>query len=263
MAALRALRYFGGKAGGGKAQWIASLLPWEWKQSYVEVFGGMFGVGLSRPPVQLETLNDLDERVMNWWRVLRDEPERFGRAVTMTPISRVEHARSIQDMDDPSLTPFERALAFHVFAQQSVYAQYNSENGVWSGAWRRAKSPSGSFSRWLPEQVDKLAERMWRVQLEQRDAVQVLGDFAGTGDAVLYVDPPYRDADPCPYMHSPDRDALGEALLAQRGSVAVSGYNDEWDHLGWRRVEKETLRCRPGEVGAQRTEVLWMNYDRV
>ena len=41
MTELRPLNYYGGKQGMGKAQWIASLLPWEHKTHYLEPFAGM------------------------------------------------------------------------------------------------------------------------------------------------------------------------------------------------------------------------------
>lgn len=46
----------------------------------------------------------------------------------------------------------------------------------------------------------------------------------------------------------------------QQGRVAVSGYGDEWDCLGWRRVEKEGLVRRPNQTARKVVEVLWMNY---
>ena len=60
----------------------------------------------------------------------------------------------------------------------------------------------------------------------------------------------------------PDWDALTEALLAQRGRVAVSGYGDEWDHLGWQRHERtgHMRDHRPGSYTV-RTEVVWTSYD--
>ena len=38
------LPWYGGKAGFGKAEWIAGLLPWRKDSTYVETHGGMAGV---------------------------------------------------------------------------------------------------------------------------------------------------------------------------------------------------------------------------
>ena len=87
----RTLPYHGGKRGYGKAQSIASFLPPTPDSCYIEPFAGMAGVLFARQPVKLEVLNDLNRRVINWWRVVRDQPDDFGRLVEKTPISRVEH----------------------------------------------------------------------------------------------------------------------------------------------------------------------------
>ena len=253
---LKALSYYGGKAGGGKAQWIAAQLPWEEKSTYVEACGGMFGVGLARDPVMCEFLNDLDERVVNWWRVLRDEPERFGWAVQCTPWSRAELGRALERQDDPAVSAFDRAVAFHVIALESLSMTATSTN-----RWRRFKFNRWSIGRWDAQRVAMLAERMWGVQLEQRDAAKLIQDFSNP-QAVIYVDPPYRDADTKDYRLDVDREALRGALAASRARVAVSGYGDEWDCLGWRRAEQSAVRRQIGSGKAEaRTEVLWMNYD--
>ena len=95
--------------------------------------------------------------------------------------------------------------------------------------------------------------------LEAIDACELLERVAGEAGAVIYVDPPYPSVKPL-YGSEPDWTRLRAALAAQRGAVAVSGYGDEWDALGWRRVERRTTT----QIGASvdhRVEVLWANYD--
>ena len=56
-------------ASQGTGEWIASLLPNEYEEiTYIEPFGGMFGVGLNRPKSAVEIYNDLNGRAVNWWR---------------------------------------------------------------------------------------------------------------------------------------------------------------------------------------------------
>ena len=60
---------------------------------------------------------------------------------------------------------------------------------------------------------------------------------------MVYVDPPYDNTigTEGAYRHGVDRDALLDVLRVQRGRVAISGYGDEWDALGWERHEYETV----------------------
>ena len=59
---------------------------------------------------------------------------------------------------------------------------------------------------------------------------------------MIYADPPYPTAAAAHlYARTVDFDRLAETLLAQQGKVAVSGYGDEWDSLGWERHEHHTI----------------------
>ena len=79
---------------------------------------------------------------------------------------------------------------------------------------------------------------------------------------MLYADPPYKDT--AGYHSDVDRDALREALLAQQGRAAISGYGDEWDHLGWERHERaEEINPSIGSQRTVRKDVLWTNYEPV
>ena len=77
----------------------------------------------------------------------------------------------------------------------------------------------------------------------------------------IYADPPYPSATTTGYaVRDFDRDGLADVLMAQRGAVGISGYGDEWDVLGWRRVTGPALRRQiNGGWGEARLEVLWLN----
>ena len=239
---LSALPYFGGKASTarqGSGPWIASLLPQRYDVLYAEPFAGMLGVLLQRPRSAVEIVNDADLNVINWWRVVRDQPEAFGRALRYTPRSRDEYERCYQALrDDVPMTELKRALAYHTVLNQTYVhgsgVLHPSKGG--QATWRRKYSPEGGNpSHWTEEQVRPLADRLAKVQLERGEAIEILERIADIEDAVVYVDPPYRDANKTAYLYDVDREALAEALAAQKGAVAISGYTDEWDVLGWHR----------------------------
>ena len=78
--------YYGGKTKLAPA--IAALLPEH--GHYVEPFAGSLAVLLAKPPSRMETVNDLDGALVNFWRVLRDRPLELARACALTPHSRAE-----------------------------------------------------------------------------------------------------------------------------------------------------------------------------
>ena len=254
------LPYYGGKSGYGKAEWISNLLPWKKESTYVETHGGAGGVLCYRSPVKCEIYNDLDYRLTNWSRVVRDKWKEFGPLVEGTPHSRIEFNWAVETVDNENESDVQRALAFHVLATQSVAQNLNSHS------WRRGISFNvGSQGRWRSDRVELLAERFWNVQIECLPAEKLLERLVEESHVVIYVDPPYPTANTEPYnVCEVDVPLLSELLLAQTGHVAISGFRDEWDHLGWERYEKEGIRhARPGEKKKDATvvtEVLWTNY---
>src|SRR4051794_35804563 len=78
---------------GGKFSHLAWLLPLLPKcHHYCEPFAGSGAVLLNRPPSPVETYNDLDGEVVNFFRVLRDEKGKLVEAIGLTPFSREEFA---------------------------------------------------------------------------------------------------------------------------------------------------------------------------
>ena len=257
--ALTAMSYPGGKAGSSSSTntgpWVCSKIPWNKKDTYVEAFAGMLGILLKRQACSVEIINDLDNRVINWWRVVRDEPEKLARKIALTPRSRLEFERMKSLVVDESASPLDRALAFTVL--------YNT--GV-TGYYAIVTSKEGSHYNWrngLDERIVLLAERIRNVQVEHMDAVDLVERVSNNKDVVLYLDPPYKETTVTKsvYQYDFDRDRMTSILNSFEGKVAISGYGDEWDHLKWKRhsFNTHTKAFRPG--ARTRTEVLWTNYE--
>ena len=257
---LRPLPWYGGKQAQGKAKWIASILPWSKESTYCEPFGGMASVLLNREPVKCEIYNDLDERVVNWWRVLSKYPQEFGHAVECLPHSEAEFKRSKKIVDDLTQSPFDRAVAFHCLTLQTVRQNLHRLN------WRiQYKNGNARHGRWRSERLTVLTERMWNVQLSCRPATHLLEKLADREYVTIYCDPPYMTCDTSAYKFVDiDQKKLSYLLQAQRGKVAISGTGSEWDHLGWVRHEKQGVRgVTPDEKirnAKAFTEVLWTNF---
>lgn len=238
-------------------KWIESHLPREWETVYVEPFAGMLGVLLRRKPVRLETVNDLNGRIINWWRVVRDRPDDLAFKLEWThQRSRVEFEEMRRKLD--SSDPVEAALAFTIVVNGSVEA---ADTGKLCKIYR--KTVSYGIPLWERDDILGLRDRLRKVQLESMDAVTVLESHADTENAVIYCDPPYESTRVDQYRCVPDWDALKAALLAQKGRVAVSGFNDDFDCLGWRCETFDRKMVHFDRRSRDRTEKLWMNYDPV
>ena len=107
------LTYYGGKQ--RLAAQIVALMPPH--RVYLEPFAGGAAVLFAKPRAPRDTLNDIDGRVMRFWRALRDRPDERVAATAATPYSREEWnlCRERPDADDD----IEAARRFLVWIDQS------------------------------------------------------------------------------------------------------------------------------------------------
>jgi DNA adenine methylase len=245
---------------------------------YCEPFGGGASLLLAKTPVEVETYNDLDGRLHNFFTVLADPDlfEEFHRRVAMLPYSRRVYAEA---RDRDMTTGVDSAVAFFTRARQSFSGKIHS-------GWSMSKTESSrgmasTCSGWLSilDMLPEIHARLQRVQIECNDWRKVLRQY-DTSETLFYLDPPYvhatREAT-TRYDHEMTDDDHVEMvgmLLELEGHAALSGY----DHpiynplidAGWTCHRWDTscdARGRTcGMVGtgsatrdAPRTECLWVS----
>jgi len=245
---MQPFNYYGGKT--HLAQHIIPLLPPG--KIYVEPYCGAASIFWHlRETYPIVVLNDLDERVINVFRVLQN-PETFDQfchRIFWTPYSRAEFKRAIELLE--SADPVERAWAFYTVTNQSISADLHQ---VAPGRWSRALTvPSTQASlRWRARKtfLRRWHDRLSRVNLECRDALEVI-QYWDTPQTVFYIDPPYvpetrKDANK--YHHEADighHQKLVEILLQIQGSAVLSGYDHPvykpLEEAGWERREIKTF----------------------
>ena len=265
----RALPCYGGKSAMNRhskvGRWLARTMPV--RQVYVEPCGGMLGVLLQRPPCYTEIANDSDGRLINWWRCVRDASDDFLALIENTPRSEQEFDRARRalaaaevpaDMSDPDAAPdLALGLDTHIVIADSMM------HGLGIHGTMAVDYHHGG-GRGVPE-VERLADRLRKVQLLNRDMTDILRKTASNSNTVIYCDPPYGPgADTTPYGRAlPDKEKAATLLREQTGFVAVSGYDDDWDCLRW-PVVKDFPAIYTGagpnsDTTTTRLERVWLN----
>lgn len=256
---------------GGKFSHLAWLLPLLPKcHHYCEPYAGSAAVLLNRPPSPVETYNDLDGEVVNFFRVLRDENDKLVEAIGLTPFSREEFA--IACKLDSTISPLERARRFYVRARQvRIGLAQTASVGRWANCKNTSRAGmSGVISRWLGavEDLPAIAERLIRVQIENRPAVDVIRLY-DSPQTLFYCDPPYvhttrGDSKAYGYEMTNDQHAeLAKALNSAKGMVAISNYQcDLMDELypSSKWTKTVSLEKTNHATKGKRVEVLWTNY---
>lgn len=261
-----AFGWYGGKF--SHLDWLLPLLPD--CEHYCEPFAGSGAVLLNRDPSPIETYNDLDGEVVNFFRVLRDEKDRLVERIGLTPFSREEFALACEV--DPDLPPVERARRFYVRARQvrTGLAQTASV-GRWANCKLTSRAGmSGVISRWLGgvEALPEIADRLLRVQIENRPAIDVIRLY-DSPETLFYCDPPYihdTRGDEKAYgfeMTDGQHRELAEALNTAEGMVAISNYECDLMHELYPAPRWRTIRGIERTIHSTkdtRVEVLWVNY---
>ena len=260
-----AFGWYGGKF--SHLNFLAPLLPAD-ATHFCDVFGGSAAVLLNVGPYPVETYNDIDSELVNFFQTLRNQQDELIRAIGLTPFSREELALACQPARD--LSQIERARRFYVRARQTRtgLAQTSSE-GRWAHCVLTSRAGmAGAVSRWLGsvEGLSEIAQRLQRVQIENAPAIEVIQRY-DTPKTLFYLDPPYVHSargDASAYgfeMTDDEHRELAECLRGIHGRAVVSGYRtDLYDHLfgDWHRVDADARRC--SSVGTMRQESAWMNF---
>lgn len=255
-----ALRYHGGKF--RLAPWILRFFPEH--RTYVEPFGGAAGVLLQKPRAYAEVYNDLDGDIVNFFRVLREQPAKLSDACRLTPYAREEFERAYEPTGDS----VERARRTAVRAAMG-FGSAGSTKGSTGFRVDTRRAYGTAMSNWVdfPDGLQVIAERLAGVLIENRDALDVIAAHDDS-DTLLFIDPPYvhssRVMGSRTYRHEmsdEDHRQLLRTLQAVEGMVVICGYaTDLYDDAlsTWAR-HATTARISSGRGTGLRTEVVWLN----
>lgn len=273
-----AVRYFGGK--WRLAPWIIQHFPTH--RVYLEPYGGGASVLLQKPRSYAEIYNDLDEEMVNLFRVLRDPAAgaELARLIHLTPFARMEFEAAYFST---ATDPVERARctiikSFMGYGSNSIQSATpegrgfraristaRPRTGFRSESRRSGTTPARDWANYA-DALPALLERMRSVVVECHDALESIGKY-DRADTLHYVDPPYphgtrQDAANDGYRYElsdDDHRALAAVLREAKGMVVLSGYPcalyDEELYPDWERIAR-TARADRARAA---TEVLWLN----
>lgn len=275
-------QWFGGKRRAASRVWNALGNVGH----YVEPFAGSAAVLLARPHVgRIETINDADGMVSNFWRAVRSQPDEVARHADW-PVNEADlHARHLWLIGQrESLT--ERLVADPEWCDAKVAGWWVWGSCAWIGAgWCASSQPSrqlpffGNTGMGVHSSAGAawgdLTKRLASVDVACGDWKRVVSPtvlFRASGVTGVFLDPPYSDGE-MQYAAGGTGTSLSYDVRAwaiengdnPRLRIVLAGYEGEHDLTahGWR---VESWRAQgAGYVGKgaqrenQKRERLWLS----
>lgn len=216
------IRWVGGKS--RLREQIIPLIPGH--SCYVEPFAGAAWVLFGKPPSPVEVLNDIDQELVNFFRVLKNNPEDLILSFEWELVSRAEFERLAQT--DPSTLPdVQRAHRFYYL----IMAGWGGELDY--PRFQTSISDGGHGNRLigalkhLRQRLQPVHERLRTVIIENLSWEECI-DRYDRPKTFLYLDPPYPQ-NGCNYKYNmqdwEDHRRLAMRLSATKCQWILSSYD--------------------------------------
>lgn len=175
---------------GGKSRlrkYIVALLPQH--SCYVELFAGAAWVLFGKSPSDVEILNDIDQELITFFRIVKEKPEELIASFELELVSRAEFER-LAGLNTSELSDIQRAHRFYYLIMAG-----------WGGELHyprfQTSIKDGGHGNRLIGALKTLRERIQPVHARLSTVIienlrwEVCADRYDRKGTVMYVDPPY------------------------------------------------------------------------
>jgi len=189
------IKWVGGKSRLRKQ--IIALLPAH--TCYVEPFAGAAWVLFGKSLSDVEILNDKEQELVNFFRVVKEKPEELISSFDLELVSRAEFDR-LAGLDPSILTDVQRAHRFYYI----IMAGWGGE--LHYPRFQTSITDGGHGNRLvgalktLRQRLQPIHDRLRTVIIENLDWQECVDRYDRQG-TVMYIDPPYP-GNKCNYSHN-------------------------------------------------------------
>jgi len=235
---------------GGKQQLTGRLLalcpP---HRCYVELFGGMASLLLNKPAVKAEVYNDLDDRLVSLFGVVKYHAEELRRELDGLLVARktFEIFR-----DQPGLTEIQQAARF-------LYRQAIGYGGMGASfAPGRGRKPSAEA---IWRRAQQVSARLSSVTIESLDFEVCIERYDGP-ETFFFADPPYWGSEPYAVPFSErDQRMLADRLHGIKGKFLMTNSNTHFIRQLYRGDRIVRLKTYSTLGNRPELHLTAMNYD--
>lgn len=258
--------YFGSK--NKIAMQLCSDLPPH--NCWVEAFCGSAALTLRKKPASIEVINDIDNEIVNLFKILRDNHTELCRQIELTPYAETELLEARISKSD--LSDIERARRFLVQSMMAINGVFGEAKGGFSYSDSYSRhGHDARVNRWLnlPDRLKLVVDRLKSIRIENKDALKIISKYINRPATLIYIDPPYFGKRTNGYNMDANNEKYHTQLLELANKakcmIFVSGYESPLynkllsDELGWTKKVIETSTKDSRGNSHHRDEVVWMN----
>ncbi len=252
------LKYWGGKQ--QLANRIIALFPQH--TCYAEPFFGGGAVFFEKPRSRVEIINDVNDNIVNFYRVVKRQFEQLKMEIDVTLYSESQwrQARELWETGADKEKVL-RAWAVFVLSHQS----FSGSLGC-SWAFTDTRNLATHF-RNVKDYFDvRYVRRLDGVQVFCRDALSVIANV-DSPQTFFFLDPPYFNADMGHYSGYTEEQfsKLLEVLSGIEGKFLLTTYPSEvlteyTERSSWHTISHVMPRSAGNVAGVLKTEVFTLNY---
>lgn len=252
---------------GGKQNMLKHILPKIPNHFlYVEPFFGGGAVFFGKERSKAEVVNDINQRLITFYKVLKYDFEELEKLIDETFHSRAQHKeagleykRGIEEIKDPLV------MAWAVWVQTNM--SFSCKIGSGFGYDKGGKSPLRLFNK-KQRLTEEYQERMKMVTIESYDVLKVIKAY-DSPETFFYLDPPYVSSDQGHYKgyNLDDFRALLDACVNLKGKFLLSSYPENIlmeyrEKFGWKHEDhvKSLAVDNRNSKGKTKIECLTWNY---
>lgn len=152
-----------------------------------------------KKPSAVEVINDIDEELITFFRVVRDKPAQLIESFDLALVSRAEFER-LAKADISEMSDVERAHRFFYLIMAGWGGEMNYPRFATSITDGGGGNRLLGALRTLRERIDPIHKRLSSVIIERLDWSSCIDRYDRDG-VCMYLDPPYPE-NGCNYLHN-------------------------------------------------------------
>lgn len=253
-------------------------IPYKDIDTYIEPFGGVYGVGLKKDRHPVEIYNDIDKELCALFKVLSDE--KTGEEL-LEKMMKVTYCEETFDNAKKQLkeNTFDDDVQKAVMVWCTLLMSYNGMRDEYSK--KNEVEATGKLQSLILKKT-KLLPVMKNLVVKNIDALDLINEYKNDERTFMFIDPPYTEKNKhsdkkrkkiynYEMLENKEHERFLEIICNAKAKILVCSYENELynnflcaEH-GWKKIDValtyKSLGARKNRYTSRAVESIYINYD--